>query len=247
MRRSQESGREEDISGFRRFQDLLTEYKRRGCRILVTGDVDQSVMAIQNRYLLGPEAIGRDRTLAVTDVSNNNLLEYIPTAAATDGGVQIVRHQATREATVANAPSISNSARASSGLPQTEMVFNREQTSLVDLRAALVDVVAEYRSRPNTGKSSQLRLGIATLRPLLDTNSTDAVKDFMSIIGDEVVRTRGFVHYLLPVSSTDPVVSSLLPAVDIHIQLRSRSAAEPEHLWHLPEYGETSGWIPLKR
>jgi len=239
------SDRGENARGPRRFQDLLAEHKRRGCRILVTGDVDRSVVALQSRLLLGPEAVDRERTLAVVDVGDSRVTEYVPEAAAADGGTRLVRYQGVRDVSTMS-PSSGTSTTTPTPL-QTDAVFERERTPLIDLRAALVDVAAAYRERADSVQPSELRVGVATLRPLFDAHSQPAVRRFVRIVGDEVARSRGFAHYLLPIPSSDPLVDSLLPTVDIHIRLRDRPGSKPEQSWHLLDHGETSGWLTLDR
>ncbi|MWG34549.1 DUF7504 family protein [Halomarina oriensis] len=231
--------------GPRRFQDLLAEHKRQGCRILVTGAVDRSVVALQNRLLLGPEAAGRERTLAVVDVGDTRVAEHVPEAAAADGGTRLVRYRSVRDGSTAASSGSASTNVAVSG--ETDAVFERERTPLVDLRAALVDVVAAHRERADGVRPAALRVGVVTLRPLLDEHPRPAVRRFVRIVGDEVARSRGYAHFLLPIPSSDPLVDALLPTVDIHIRLRDRPESEPEQSWHLLDHGETSGWLPLDR
>jgi hypothetical protein len=230
--------------GPRRFQDLLAMYKRQGCRILVTGDVDGSVVALQNRLLLGPAAAGRDRTLAVTDVGDERVAEYVPEAAASDGGTRLVRYRRTRDA--ATAPTVGGVTDGGNATAASKLLFERERSPLVDLRAALVDVVAAYRERTDTPRSAGLRVGVATLRPLFDEYPPPRVRRFVQVVGDEAARSRGFAHFLLPIPSSDSLVDAVLSSVDIHIRLRNRPGSEPEQSWELVDHGETSGWLPLE-
>ncbi|MFC5970923.1 hypothetical protein ACFPYI_06215 [Halomarina salina] len=215
-----------DTRGQRRFRDALTELKQSGCRLLLTGDVETTVRACESRSLFG-SADGRHRIVGVTDVGDGVVADHLPTSCAVGSSdLDLVRRSAVR----------SSASRAAQGQPAAD--------STQPFRRRLVDAIAQHRATRTPGPS-ELRVGVATLRPLLDDHGLDATRRFVGVVGGETVRSRGMAHFHLGMPSGTTASDALLHVVDVHVELRRARDGTPEHRWTLLNYGEQTGWLPM--
>ncbi|WP_449271794.1 DUF7504 family protein [Halomarina oriensis] len=211
-----------------RFREVLAELKQSGCRLLVTGDVETAVRAHESRSLFG-RAPDRHRVFGVTDLGHDAVVEHLPEGCSPgSSGLDLIRQTETRSS------GASVSTQASSPATRTR-----------PFRRHLVDAIAQHRA----GRSpdpAELRVGVATLRPLLDDDGIASTRRFVRVIGDETVRSRGMAHFHLGLSANSEATDALLRVVDIHIELRHTDDSGPEHRWTLLNYGERTGWLPME-
>jgi hypothetical protein len=210
-----------------RFREILAELKQSGCRLLVTGNVETAVRAHESRSLFG-RAADRHRVFGVTDLGHEAVAEHLPKGCSTGGpDLDLIRQTETRS-------SVSVSTQASSAATRAR-----------PFRRHLVDAIAQHRA----GRSptpAELRVGVATLRPLLDDDGIASTRQFVRVVGDETVRSRGMAHFHLGLSADSEATDALLRVVDIHIELRHTDDSAPEHRWTLLNYGERTGWLPME-
>lgn len=210
-----------------RFREVLTELKQSGCRLLVTGDVETTVRACESRALFG-RAADRHRVFGVTDLGDDAVGEHLPADCSPgDADLDLIRQADTRGGgTLATSRSPSPSG------------------DLRPFRCHLVDAIAAHRAgrRPSP---AELRVGVATLRPLLD-DGIAPTRRFVRVVGDETVRSRGMAHFHLGLATDVEAIDALLRVVDVHIELRRADDGTPEHRWTLLNYGERTGWLPME-
>jgi hypothetical protein len=92
---------------------------------------------------------------------------------------------------------------------------------------------------------SELRVGVLTLKELLDQYGQPATQTVLTTVGDQMRARHGIGHCHLPVDSESAVATALAAQADIHIRLRQRKGAPPEQCWHLRDSDCCSTWLPL--
>ncbi len=219
------------------FATELLGLKRRGCCVLVTGHVNEQVRAAQSCRLFGQSDESRRRVLLLTDATPDHTSQYLPAGIPpTHSTVTTLDYtEEVRDLTDTDDPtSQPSSADTSSG----------ESASMTGLGALLCDPVSDA-VRTDSPSPGELRLGIATLGVLIDTDSLRATKAFVRRVRDDILAVNGMGHIHLPGSPDPETFSALCPMIDIHIELRKPNCV-PEHRWHLLETGQSTGWLPMQ-
>lgn len=208
------------------FGDVLAALKQSGCNLLVTGAVAEDVTARATRKLLGTPTEPRERVLALTDPVAENPVTYLPGSLYPHhDGVEILDYRDVgRAATTAE--------RSDGGSPRM-------------LGAIGEELCATVASRGRETDPAQLRLGVMSLRPLLDQHDADSVAKFVDELTSTVLDTRGMAHYHLRLPDDDPVVESLSPLFEARIELRQLDGMIPEQRWHVPDEGAETDWVTL--
>lgn len=208
------------------FEDVLASLKRNGCNLLVTGAVADDVTARATRKLLGTPTEPRERVLALTDPVVENPVTYLPGSLYPHhDGVEILDHRDVGR-------SVGGAERSDGGTPKSLDAIGEE------LRATVL-------RRGRDTKPAQFRLGVVSLRPLLDRHDRDAFDQFVTTVSSAVTDTNGMAHYHLRLPDDDPAVDSLSPLFDARIELRQLDGMIPEQQWHVPEHDAETDWVTL--
>lgn len=218
------------------FTTTLMGLKRRGCCVLVTGQVSERVRAAQSRRLFGEGDQSRQRVLTLTDATPDLDAQYLPESITP-------AHSSVNELDYTNVVrNIADTANPSVGSP-APAVNSEVAGSMAGLGALLYDSVGEA-VRNDQLRPGELRLGIATLCVLLDTDGLQATKAFIRTIRSDILSVRGMGHFHLPGSPDSATLAALESLIDIHIELRE-SNGNPEHRWHLLETDHSTDWLAL--
>ncbi|MFD1512542.1 DUF7504 family protein [Halomarina rubra] len=217
--------------GQRRFRESLLELKREGCRILITGEVDASIRARRSRQLFG-EATNRHRILASTTLGEDDIAEHLPGEhPLSRSGTEVIRLDDIRSVSVAETYSTPSHLEASN--------------EFAAFQWRIIDAIARHRV-DHAPAPAELRVGVATLAPLVDEYSAETIREFVHLVGKETVESRGMAHFALGLDARRPIASRLLPLMDIHVQLRQREGEPPEHRWTLLNHNIHTEWLPLR-
>lgn len=207
------------------FVDVLTELKRNGCSLLVTGEVPPAVTAQATRKLFGSPAAERRRALVLTDPAGPEPADLLPGGVDPDDpDVHVVdrRDFYRAEAEPAGAP----------GAPLD-----------LDLTTILRDAVRSL-APPDGYEPAQLRTGVVSLSPLVDRYGVDPIRRDVVDAGATVTGVDGMAHFHLPTDDED-LVAEFTPVVDAYIELRRRAGYVPEQRWHVPEKDFTTDWLEI--
>lgn len=216
----------------RQFRRSLQALKQEGCRILLTGDIGVDERAIQSARLFG-KATDRHRILAATDLDIDDVRDHLPAQLVEDQpNAEVIRYDEIRSVSVSD----------TYGAPP----YANTNNEFAAFRWRLVDAIARHRVG-RTPSPAELRVGVATLAPLIDEHGTQTVEELVQVVGDETVRSRGMAHYHLGLNADSTAAESLLPLMDVHIELRHREGSSPEHRWTLLDHNVHTQWIPLRR
>lgn len=218
------------------FSGALMDLKRRGCCVLVTGQVNERTRAAQSRRLFGQSDTPRQRVLTLTDATSKSAARYLPEGIApTHSTVTTLDYTETVRVI---ADTVGHSSQ-----PAPVATTSDDAASMGELGALLYDPIKDIL-RADTLHPGELRLGIATLRILIDNDGFSATRAFVRTLRADIVAAHGMGHFHLPGSPDSETVTALRPLIDIHIELR-QSECGPEHRWHLLETGEATSWIQL--
>lgn len=109
------------------------------------------------------------------------------------------------------------------------------------LGALLCDPI-ETAVRDGSLGPGELRLGVATLGVILDTDGLSATRSFVRTLRQHMLAVRGMGHFHLPGSPDSETITVLYPLFDIHIELHK---SMPKHRWHLLETDYSTDWLPM--
>ncbi|UPM42754.1 DUF7504 family protein [Halocatena salina] len=218
------------------FTATLMRLKRRGCCVLVTGQVDERVRAAQSRRLFGECDESRQRVLTLTDATPGLDAQYLPeNITPTHSSVTELDYtDVVRDVAGTVDPAFEHS--------QPDIGLSGSMTGL---GAILYDSVRET-IRDDRTKPGELRLGIATLCVLLDTDGLSATETFIRALRTDILAVRGMGHFHLPGAPDSETLAALKSPIDIHIELRESNGIV-EHQWHLLETDHLTDWLPLRR
>ncbi|MCU4925590.1 hypothetical protein OB905_06260 [Halobacteria archaeon AArc-dxtr1] len=207
--------------------DQLADLKGDGCNLLVTGNVTQDVTYHATRTLFGASQEGRDRILACTDLEPG-ANHYLRTGFDADPSV-VSANSLHRSVTVTDP--------TQPGTPPDR--------ALRPFRARVCGRVADAVEARESVGAGQLRLGVLTLRPIVERFERDEGRRFLRVLTTLVDGASGIGHYHLPVADDDALVETYDDLFDARIELRNREGALPEHRWYLPETNQPTDWWPL--
>lgn len=222
----------------RDFATTLEELKHRGCSLLVTGDVDSRTRAKQTRRLFGDPTIDRERVLVLTDTDRRQCIDTLPPGMTPD-------HPSVHLLNYHEPSAVSVRADADESGVSSRLESETAVDGLTDLRDAITDTIVGIQTRATFLAAGALRLGLTDLSVLLDLYGIDATKSFVRTTSSEIRDARGMGFCYLSEPSDDPIVRSLLPFFDIHIELREPTANPARHRWHLCAYDLSSAWLPV--
>lgn len=233
--RSPASSSEEMVHNREAFADTLMDLKHRGCCVLVTGQVNERIRAAQSRRLFGQSDRSRQRVLLLTEATPHLIPQYLPkgitpthASVTTLDYTDQVRDLSSTISLLSQPWSDNNSEESAS--------MTEYGTSLYD---AITDAINTESLRPG-----ELRLGVATLGVLIDTDGLPATQAFVRAVRTELLAIHGIGHFHFPGKPGTETCTALRPFIDIHIELRKHHDT-PEHRWHLLETDHSTSWIQL--
>lgn len=213
---------------------VLGGLKRRGCTVLVVGDVPETVVDHVSARFLG-RTPNRVRAFALWDVGLDRVERRLRSAGPGREPAIVV------DAGTAGARS-ADAAATGSAMPYLDV--RSVEPSLDALEAATVAAVEDARRRHGPLDAADLRLCVDVLRgPVADAGS-GAVGTFLDAVSESVVGTGGMAHALLPADPAGGLAGVLRPRFDVVVELRSTNGTA-EQRWTVPDYGVETGWTEL--
>lgn len=215
--------------GHPEFQSFLGALKRHGCNLLVTGEAGDEAFAAMSRRLLGTSTEERVRLLALTNGMSYDAARLLPgDVGVDDPRVRILDH---------GIPT--RFVEADSALPAST------QSDLMEFQEEIRGAIEEFEDDAGGLEPAELRVGMVSLCPLVDTYGVDAVAEFARTVGSKVLRVRGMAHYRLSIADDEPLVRELDPEFDARIEVQSANGHPPVHRWHVTEYDLTTPWVEI--
>lgn len=212
------------------FDEVLSQFKRDGCSLLITGEVSPDVTAMATRRFLGAPFEDRKRILVLADTDARAARAHLPGGCHPEGD----------DVTIIERETISRSAstRDSTSDPPTVTVDG----SLATLGEEIVAAIDAYEAEGLD--PAELRLAINSLYPLLADNDYTTVVRFIREVSEAVEAVDGMSHYHLPAPEGSALVESVGTLFDARVELR-RNGPDAEQRWHIPTYGQETNWVSL--
>lgn len=211
------------------FDEVLSRFKRRGCTLLVTGEVGQDVTALATRRLLGAPFEDRKRVLVLTDSEAMGVGAHLPGGCTpSDDSIEVIDAKVNTRSAAAATPS-----------------GGQRLKSQTDLDALLedIDAAVERLGGSDLGPA-ELRVSINSLYPILGEYDYVEVARFVGELSDIVTEANGMCHCHLPTPEASETVESVATLFDARVELR-RSGASAQQRWHVPSYGQQTNWVSL--
>ncbi|WP_227354927.1 DUF7504 family protein [Haladaptatus salinisoli] len=216
------------------FREVLADFKRRGCNILVTGRVSETTTNRTTIQLLGASTEERKRVLVLADATARYAGAKLPAGTRTDDAdVWIIDW--------------GNDERAASSRPTPTVPGPNAsaEVGLRDLRSDIVTAVSFFDEWADGLAPSELRLSFDSLVKPLERYDRDTVEQFLRIVTALVRGVRGMAHYHLPLPDDDALVRELSPLFDARIEVKQGDGLVPKQRWHVPEYDRTTNWVQI--
>jgi hypothetical protein len=218
------------------FSEALETLAGEGSTVLVVGDVDPAGSATATKRLLGDHSPYRTQVLALLDHPPAEAERFVAGTVDPTGerfGLVVPGDAArlTRSASVTAVP------------PRESASARRIEPTPAGLAAAIRTEV-EARHPPTTEWPTDLRIGVVSLRPLLDWTGVDDVVEMVRGVGKTVREHGGVAHFHLPVAPDDPRADRLVSseAFDVVVELRD-STDGVEERWTVTTAGARSDWL----
>ncbi|WP_224447934.1 DUF7504 family protein [Haloprofundus salilacus] len=206
----------------------LMRLKERGCNLLVTGAVSESVTARATQRLLGSPVEERKRLVTLTDTPTSAVDSRLPIGvSADDADVRVIERQRVER----------------SAAEAVERGDGGGDAELRRLEGEISRAIASLDDGSGFGPA-ELRLSVDSIGALLETYDAHRIREFLQRVCDTVEDSNGMGHYHLPLSDDSRRVQQLESVFDARIELRQREPFGPEQRWHVPGYG-TTGWIQI--
>jgi hypothetical protein len=205
------------------FAQRLAALKRQGAGLLVVGATGDGSHLELSRRLLGDSKAGpRRRVLVLTD-GRGGPEERIPEGERDSDHLRMVDRR----------PLTRGVAETSSGSAPTPLdidAVERESLAAIDGLEAAAGGFA----------TSELRLCLDSLRPLIDRHGTTGTEPLVRSLLDRVRVEQGLAHVHLPVPYDMDVVEEMTDPFDAVIELRPG-----EQRWHVLGEPLHSEWLPV--
>ncbi len=213
--------------------EVLSELKQIGSNILITGEVAPNVSFHATQELLGSTNKCRERLLVSTDLTiepDHYLRQgYVPAPRVIDFGTDQLRG-----ASAAENPSLST--------PTPKPLID---SRLRPLQTRICEEIADLDEEYGDLESSQLRMSLLTLRPIVERFDYYDAARFIRIIGGLVKGVEGMAHYHLPIDDDDPLVEEFKHLFDARVELRRQGDIPTEQRWHIPQINYSTEWVRL--
>lgn len=214
------------------FASRLQELKERGCAVLVAGDAVGGVHTEICRRLLGDESMERRRRILVFTNGTFGLDTRLPPTGLRGEDTKVITTSNTRSAIVESVPS-----------PSIDVV-DLEDASLADLGLAIVDAIESIDDGDEPLEPAELRFGLDSLSPLLDSHGEQAVFEFLTIVTRYLRAYDALGHVHLPIERDAYVARLLAPLFEAVVEVRVRDGQKQQR-WHLDDGAVTSRWLSL--
>lgn len=219
------------------FRSFLSRLKCRGSGLLVTGENPGWVRQHASRQLFGATRLHdgeppRRRVVVRTDAATDPA-KYLPTGTSVeDDLVRVVSHASpTRSTVAAPAPDVSGGPSITDGT--------------TEFGTAVVEVVDSLAGDDGGVEPGELRVGVTSLRPLVEADGLETVLDFCTQVAETVRSYNGMVHFHYPLADADPAVDRLARPLDARVELRQENGDPVQCRWHTPypELNQDLGWV----
>lgn len=216
------------------FHEVLADFKRRGCNILVTGRVSETTTNRTTIQLLGATTEERKRILVLTDATTRYAGAKLPASTTTDDADVWVIDWGDDERAVGTmlTPTVSRPTASS-------------EVNLRNLRSDIVTAVSFFDEWAGGLDPSELRLSLDSLVKPLERYDRETVEQFLRIVTALVHGVSGMAHYHLPLPDDDEMVRELSPLFDARVEVKQGDGLVPKQRWHVPEYDQTTNWVQL--
>ncbi|SIQ95977.1 hypothetical protein SAMN05421858_0944 [Haladaptatus litoreus] len=217
------------------FHDVLSEFKRQGCNILVTGRVSETTTNRTTIQLLGASTEERKRVLVFMGKTAKYANSKLPAGTTTDDSSVWVIDWGNDERAIVDSipmPTIPNSTSSS-------------DDPLRELRSEIVTAVSFYDEWADGLGSAELRLSLDSLVKPLEQHDQSAVERFIRTVTALIRGVSGMAHYHLPLPDDGDIVQELSPLFDARVELRQTDSLVPEQRWHVPQYDQMTNWVRL--
>lgn len=222
------------------FARQLAALKRRGCTVLVTGDVAGT--AAMSRQLLGERALDRRHVLVPTTVSVADLLSRRPGDGRDPARLGVVDASGAARAGVAAA-----SAGPAAVDPAADWYDAVDAFDDVSDLSALTRRVAGHvrRLAPADPEPGELRFCLDSLDPFLDAVDDSALFRFVHVLAGLVRGMKGLGHVHVAESSL-AAVEHLRPLFDATVRVRTDADGTARQHWTVHESGTETDWLPVE-
>lgn len=214
------------------FAERLSELKSRGSAVLVTGaDTAEAHVDLCGRMFGDHSVESRRRVLVITD------------GTVTHGHRMLPESGAVPATTVVPASVTRGTASATTALQGAEVV-EPEGDSLGHLGLAITEAIEHIESCHAPLTTSELRLGVDSVAPLLDAHGEQRVFEFLAVVTRYLTSLDALGHAHLPLHRDAYVARLLAPLFDVVVEVRIRDG-QPQQRWHLDDETITSRWLRL--
>lgn len=221
------------------FIEELSRLKRRGASVLVVGSARASQQAETCRRLLGHATDRPRRRVLVSTTGESAPIESLVDETPSDSH-RIVRHEIDVRSASASAASSDHGPAPSIDVPVTTT------ETLADLGIEISSAIESFETAADGLEPAELRIGVDSLLPLLETYGTERVFRFIHLTNGRVRKSDGMIHYRLPVERENEVVAVLAPLFDVVVELRTHNGVCQER-WALKSESLCSGWISTRQ
>ncbi|WP_458206581.1 DUF7504 family protein [Haladaptatus sp. NG-SE-30] len=216
------------------FHEVLTEFKQRGCNILVTGRVSETTTNRTTIQLLGAATEDRKRILVLTDTTARYAGAKLPASMSTDDANVWVIDWGDDERGISAVPT-----------PTPPRPDTSSEDSLRELRSDIVTAISFFDEWADGLDPAELRLSFDSLIKPLEQCDRQEVEQTLRIVTALVRGVSGMAHYHLPLPDDDDLVQELSPLFDARVEVRQGDGLVPKQRWHVPEYDQTTNWVRL--
>lgn len=187
--------------GGREFLSALSRHRRRGCCVLVYGDLPTARRVALSRRHLGSADRRRYRVFGLTDVSRGAVAARLPPGTTPDDATVAVVGRAdwTRDCRSAE--------RTGSGESADDSTLDAPSIPPAAGAAALGDAMARIEPAEDGFDPAELRVCVDSLAPFVDDAPLDDVRAAVRRLAAEVRAYRGLCHAFLPVSADHDAVA----------------------------------------
>lgn len=239
------------------FRTYLSELRETGAGVVVTGETQRPVRAAASRRLFGRPDSPYARILVCPN-RRCHATHYLPPESGTESETRVF----TGEPSISSRPADSPLFRGTPTATRDTRIVDRRESAATHPRARL------RRSEPLSGleravlttidelcatesDSSQLRVGVTSIRPVAEAVGRDTAMTFCRSIIEATRRMGGLAHLHVPIADDAVRHSQLRDTADVRVELRSArgewAGAHPEWRWHPPAHVRSTPteWLPL--
>ncbi|WP_266076320.1 DUF7504 family protein [Haladaptatus caseinilyticus] len=215
------------------FHTVLSEFKRHGCNILVTGRVSETTTNRTTIQLLGASTEERKRVLVLTGTTARYVNSKLPAGTTIDDPDVWVIDWGNDERAITES------------VPMPTVPRPVSDDGLRELRSEITSAVSFYDEWADGLGASELRFSLDSLIKPLEQHEQPTVERFLRTVTALIRGVSGMAHYHLPLPDDTEIVQELSPLFDARVELRQTESLVPEQRWHVPKYDQTTNWVQL--